>query len=55
MTPEDMVRLGETTQIFMRRMDVKANSTVSNTKAGEEVACQQEVSDSRAGGDLSLE
>ena len=45
MTPEDMVRLGETTQIFMRRMDVKANSTVSNTKAWEEVACQQEVSD----------
>lgn len=45
MTPGDTVRLGETTQIFMRRMDVKADSTVSNTKAGEEVTPQQEVSD----------
>lgn len=45
MTPGDMVRLGETTQIFMRRMDVKADSPASNTKAEEEVACQQEVSD----------
>lgn len=44
MTPGDMVRLGETTQIFMRRMDVKAGQSCFQHQGWEgEVACQQEV------------